>query len=412
VPRLRHGRPVWLDQRSTPKRKFPRHSGHLDVDVVVIGGGITGAICAYCFSDAGISVALLESNVIGRGSTVASTALLMQEPDQDFSDLVRRFGRRAARQIWRALSRATRDLARTIRSLKINCDLRSLGSVYYTLDPLAVPGLRKEFEARKRAGLPGRWLTGVALHRATGIHAHAAIATPGNAEVNPIRACHGFLSAAVRRGTRVFERSPARSITSTGRGVFVRTSGGSIAAKVAVIATGYSRRGFEPYVGRFTMKDTYVIATRRLPPRMRRAIPGSRSMGWSTDRPYYYLRWTADGRLLVGGADTVHRIAKGSRKRIAKARVLLMNHVRNLYPSLAGEQPAYAWEGLFAETPDGLPYIGRHSRYPNHLFALGYGGNGMTASFLAATLLLRTFRARAMRSTRTLDLFAFDRGRR
>jgi glycine/D-amino acid oxidase-like deaminating enzyme len=217
---------------------------------------------------------------------------------------------------------------------------------------------------------------------------------------------------AIRGGSKVFEHSPAQSITSTGHGVFVRTSGGSIAAKIAVIATGYSRRGFEPYVGRFTMKDTYVIATRRLPRRIRLAIRGSRPMGWNTDRPYYYLRWTADGRLLVGGADTLHRTTKGSRTRIAKARVLLINHLRSLYTSLDGEQPAYAWEGLFAETPDGLPYIGRHSRYPNHLFALGYGGNGMTASFLAATLLLRSFKAREPLRNRTLDLFAFKRRRR
>ena len=47
-----------------------------------------------------------------------------------------------------------------------------------------------------------------------------------------------------------------------------------------------------------------------------------------------------------------------------------------------------AWEGLFATTPDGLPYIGPHRRYPRHLFALGYGGNGMTFGFLAARLLL------------------------
>jgi glycine/D-amino acid oxidase-like deaminating enzyme len=51
----------------------------------------------------------------------------------------------------------------------------------------------------------------------------------------------------------------------------------------------------------------------------------------------------------------------------------------------------YAWEGLFAMTPDGLPYIGQHRRYPRHLFALGYGGNGMTFGFLAARLLVDLF---------------------
>ena len=44
---------------------------------------------------------------------------------------------------------------------------------------------------------------------------------------------------------------------------------------------------------------------------------------------------------------------------------------------------------VFATTPDGLPYIGTHRRYPRHLFALGYGGNGMTFGFLAARMLLR-----------------------
>jgi glycine/D-amino acid oxidase-like deaminating enzyme len=381
------------------------------VDVVIIGGGITGAISAYLFSNAGISVALLESRVVAHGSTAASTALMMQEPDRDFRDLSRRFGRSATREIWLALRRATRELERTIRSLRIACDLHTRDSVYYTINPKKVPTLRKEFEARKRARLPGRWLSSTALYRLTGITAVAAIATPGNAEANPIRACHGFLAAAISRGARVFEGSPAHRIQSSSNGVVVHTPGGSIGAKAAVIATGYSRRGHEPYVGRFKMTDTYVIATRRLPVQIRRAIPGSRAMGWDTDRPYHYFRWTADGRLMVGGVDTVHRTVKGSGKRISHARVLLTSHLGKLYPSLANEAPVYAWEGLFAETPDGLPYIGTHSRYPNHLFALGYGGNGITASFLAASLLLKRFRrlGDSRTSDKVLELFAFRR---
>jgi glycine/D-amino acid oxidase-like deaminating enzyme len=245
----------------------------------------------------------------------------------------------------------------------------------------------------------------------TGIRAVAAIGTPGNAEANPIRACYGFLAAATSRGAQVFEGSPAHSIESSSSGVVVHTPGGSIAAKTVVIATGYSRRGHEPYVGRFKMNDTYVIATRRLPARIRRAIPGSRAMGWDSDRPYHYFRWTTDGRLMVGGVDTVHRTVKGSSKRISRARALLISHLAAIYPTLANEAPAYAWEGLFAETPDGLPYIGTHSRYANYLFALGYGGNGVTASFLAAKLLLKRYRGlgKSRESDRMLDLFAFKR---
>jgi glycine/D-amino acid oxidase-like deaminating enzyme len=405
---------VWLDDRPPPKRTYPKHRGSLETDVVIIGGGITGAICAYLFADAGIRVALVESKLAGRGSTAASTALLMQEPDRDFADLAARFGSRATRSIWLELARATRDLARTIRKLKLDVDLYECNSVYYTGDAEKIRGLRKEFEKRKAVGLRVRWLSPALLLRMTGITARAAIATAGNAQVNPLRACHGFLNAARRAGARIFERSPARRVKASKDGVEVRTAGGVIRATRVIIATGYATREFRGLVGRFRMKDTYVIATRRLPKRLRpyRSAP---AMAWDTDRPYHYLRWTDAGRLLVGGEDTTHRSAKGSRRRIANARARLLKHFAQVHPELADERPEYAWEGLFAETPDGLPYIGTHSRYPKHLFALGYGGNGMTASFLAARLLLDLYQA-GDKPPRTVqsraNLFAFRRGGR
>ena len=137
-------------------------------------------------------------------------------------------------------------------------------------------------------------------------------------------------------------------------------------------------------------------------------------MAWDTYRPYHYLRWTDDGRLLLGGEDTVHRSVKHAGKRIERARVRLRKYLAQVHPELAELKVEYSWEGLFAESPDGLPYIGEHSRYPRHLFALGYGGNGMTASFLAAETLLDLYQRGDKREKppRSAVLFAFQRGRR
>jgi glycine/D-amino acid oxidase-like deaminating enzyme len=129
-------------------------------------------------------------------------------------------------------------------------------------------------------------------------------------------------------------------------------------------------------------------------------------MLWDTDRPYHYLRWTDDGRLLLGGEDVAHGSARGAAKRLSAGRAKLLAYLGQLYPPLADEPAEYAWEGLFAETSDGLPYIGTHRRYPRHLFALGYGGNGMTASLLAAQLLVESYRRR--RDPRE-SLFGFNR---
>jgi glycine/D-amino acid oxidase-like deaminating enzyme len=313
-----------------------------------------------------------------------------------------------------ALAGATRDLATLIRKLALDVDLCVCDSVYYTNDPEKIEELRKEFETRKAAGLRGRWLSPAVLHRKTGITAQAAIVTPGNAQVNPMRTCHGFLAAATRAGAQIFERSPVRRVKASKLGVEIRTAGGVIKGKRVIVATGYATREFRRLVGRFRMKDTYVIATRRLPKKLRPVLHGAKRrrnsgppMAWDTDRPYHYLRWTDDGRLLIGGADTNHQSSRGSRRRIADARIRLLRHLAQVHPELADERPEYAWEGLFAETPDGLPYIGTHSRYPGHLFALGYGGNGMTASYLAARLLLDLYQGRD-----TANLFAFRRGRR
>jgi glycine/D-amino acid oxidase-like deaminating enzyme len=376
------------------------------VDVVIVGGGITGAIASYLFSNAGVRVALVEAKDCGRGSTAASTALLMQEPDRDFVDLVALYGPAATRRIWKALGRATRDLASTIRRLRIDCDLHERESVYFTLDPEMVPSLQREFRKRRAAGLPGRWLSPRALYKKAGIMGQAAIATPGNAQVDPFRACRGFLDAASARGAKIFERSPVRRIATTREGVSVRTPGGVIEAKYVLVATGYATPDFKPLAGRFRMKNTYVIATSRLPKSTREKMLGARVMLWDTDRPYHYLRWTDDGRLLVGGNDTDYHRTRGSRKRIATATERLLAYLARVCPTLVGGQAEYAWEGLFAETPDGLPYVGTHRRYPRHLFALGYGGNGMTASFLAARLLLRRYRERPDPEE---SLFSFSR---
>jgi glycine/D-amino acid oxidase-like deaminating enzyme len=198
-------------------------------------------------------------------------------------------------------------------------------------------------------------------------------------------------------------------IERDGDGVVVRTKRGAVRAKTVIIATGYATREFKPLVGRFRMMQTYVLATARLRRSVRQRIGLTGVMLWDTGKPYHYVRWTPDGRLLLGGADRP-RLPPGRRRpAIVHAGASLRKYFARLYPMLASIEAAFLWEGLFAMTPDGLPYIGAHRRYPNHFFALGYGGNGMTFGFLAARLLLEQYRG--IRSS-DHDLFAFARTRR
>jgi glycine/D-amino acid oxidase-like deaminating enzyme len=83
--------------------------------VAVIGGGVTGASVACVFAEAGVRVALVDARRIGRGSTAASTALLMQEPNEDFTERTRRYGQSRARRIWQLSGHATHELVETLR---------------------------------------------------------------------------------------------------------------------------------------------------------------------------------------------------------------------------------------------------------------------------------------------------------
>ena len=404
-PRLRLSRPLWLD-RGTAAPRFPTLRGEHRADVAVVGGGSTGAAIAWRFASAGVRVAVLEAERVGRGSTAASTALLMQEPDADLGDLARRFGIRRARRIFELSREATRELIDAIRRLGIDCDLVQHDSVYYTLTDAGRSRLRAEERRRSRAGVGGRWLSRDGLWKAAGLDGAAAIRTRGNAEVDPYRCCLGFLEAARGAGAAIFERSRVESVDASRRDVTLRTAGGIVRADRVIVATGYATPSFERLAARFRMMHTFVVATRPLTRAERRTVGLGPVMMWETGWPYHYARWTPDARLMLGGGDR-DRVPERERPRaFVEGALGVLDYFVERFPVLREVTIDYAWEGLFAMTPDGLPYIGPHRRHPRHLFALGYGGNGMTLGFLAADLLLDAHRGRP---SADLDLFSFGR---
>ena len=132
-------------------------------------------------------------------------------------------------------------------------------------------------------------------------------------------------------------------------------------------------------------------------------------MVWDTDVPYHYGRWTPDGRIILGGEDEPRRQVRSRDAALQRHARSLMTHLVSLFPALDGIEPEYSWEGLFATTPDGLPYVGSHRRYPRQLFALGYGGNGMTFGYMAAEIVRRFVMGKETDADR---FFGFGRNRR
>jgi glycine/D-amino acid oxidase-like deaminating enzyme len=323
--------------------------------------------------------------------------------------LVGRYGLRKARRIWQLTEEAVHELVALLTRLRVDCDLQVRDALYYATDAEAVERLRRERALRARAGFDATWLGPLALRRRTGIAGQGAIRTPGSAQFDPYRACLGILRAAARSGARVFERSRVERIDAEGDRVRIHTAHGVVSADRVTIATGYATPRFRPLAGRFRMYRTYVLATEPIGAAQRSRLGLSDVLVWDTSEPYHYARWTSDHRLLLGGGDRRVRPRQRAAPQFAAATRELRAYFETQFPALTTVETPLAWEGLFAMTPDSLPYIGPHRRYPRQWFALGYGGNGMTFALLAARLLLERWQGAASGDH---ALFEFGRMRR
>jgi glycine/D-amino acid oxidase-like deaminating enzyme len=105
--------------------------------------------------------------------------------------------------------------------------------------------------------------------------------------------------------------------------------------------------------------------------------------------PARLLRWTADDRLIVAGADQDETPEKKRPDVRVQRTGQLMYELLTMYHAISGLQPEYGWEAAYCATADGLMYIGPHRNYPRHLFALGGARDSVTGSFVAARMLLR-----------------------
>ncbi len=407
MPRLRLGAAIWLENGPAAlEPAAPRLTSHLTTDVVIVGGGLTGAVIAHECVSRGLSTVVLEAGHLGAGSTSANTGLLVYEPDEQLSSLAKRYSPAVATRVWDRSREAASSFADTLRRLRVPCGLAPRASVYVARTRQAARRLDDEYQFRHDNGVSSRWLDTAPLKRRAAVHGVAAIETRGHAQLDPYRACLGLLAAAIRRGACVYRHSRVTRIERGTRGVRVHTAAGSVRARRVIIATGYATREFRPLTGGFALTHTYAMCTAPLPAAVRKRIGVPNVLVWSAERPYYYLRWGPHHRLIVGGAD---RPLVPEAQRVAaftQGRRRLAREIRALVPGLRGVPFERAWEGLFAVTPDGLPYLGPHPRYPHHLFALGYGGNGMVYAWLAARMLTRAITGTP---DRDLKLFSFER---
>lgn len=343
----------YLWEADAEKPKFTAHNGDINTDVLIIGGGMAGVLCAMRLQNAGVDYLLAEAKSIGGGITKGTTAVITAQHDILYSDLIKKFGAEKAGLYLESNLRA----AEQFRSLSENiaCDFEETPSVMYSVREPEL--LQHEAAAVRSLGFSAEYIANPQFP----FPAAGAVRYPGMAQFHPLK----FLYEAAKN----LNISENTFITRL-EGTTAFTDHSRITAKKVIITTHFpfiNRHGL--YFMKLYQKRSYVIVLENAP-QLNCTVS-------NLDKSGFYMR-NYKNLLLIGGGD--HRTGKKGGGFTA-----VRNFARHYFP---GAKEKYAWSNQDCMSLDGVPYIGAYSPgMPNVYIATGFNEWGMTSSMLAAEIL-------------------------
>ena len=381
---------IWAERRGT---SFPPFAGHRRVNVVIVGGGVTGVTAAYLLSKAGQSVVLLDRREVLGQDTGHTTAHLTCAVDTRLSTLVERFGRDHAAAVWDAGLASIGLIDRHVRSEGLACDFAWVPGYLHQSpeDPTERDALEREAALASDLGFDAAFV------EANPLSGQPAMMLAGQGRVHPTKYLRGLLHAAVERGCAVYEHSPIEAISDDPPGVVA--GGTRLECDTVLVAT------HNPLGNLHGIVQGSLLQT-RLAPYTSYVISGmvphgslSDALYWDTATPYRYCRIApASGGdvVIYGGED--HKTGQGPEPADAPF-TRLEESLRSLVP---GVTVSHRWSGQVIETDDGLPFIGETS--PGQFVATGFGGNGMTFGTLAGLMVTDAVAGRENPWSKLFDL--------
>ena len=349
--------------------EFPALARDLEVDVAIVGAGITGLTAAVLLGRAGHRVAVLERDRIGSGETGHTTSHLTEAVDGRYHRIVRDFGVDGARLVGQSQRDAIDQIVSLAASMPDAGFARTPGYLY-TEQESGLQFLADELDAARRAGCAVEWIDDVPLPFET----KGAVRWDTQAELHAMQYLAGLAKEATSRGVEIFERTLVTD-THEGEPCRVEATAHAVRARAVLVAANVPVNNRVLLHTKIAAYRSYAIALE--------VEPGFlRGLFWDTADPYHYTRLQDIGSrsyLIVGGED--HRT--GEETETERHWTSLVDYTRARFP---GGPVKYRWSGQIVEPVDGLPFIGPNSGSRHVYVATGYAGNGMTYGTLAGMM--------------------------
>jgi glycine/D-amino acid oxidase-like deaminating enzyme len=386
------GLPYWLDQPSRPAPRPPLDE-HVEADLVVVGGGLTGLWGALLAAEAGQRVVLLEGELLAFGASGRNGGFCAASLTHGIENGLRRWPGEMA-----TLERLGREnlaaIRETVERHGIDCGWEDTGEIGVATAPHQLPWLEEEAATMRRFGWETELLDAAAMRAAVNSPTYlGGLRSTGTCSlVDPARLCWGLAAAAQRAGAAVHEATTVTSLRAEGAGVRAETAtGGSVRARGAVLGTS----AFPPLVrviGRYVVPVyDYVLVTEPLSAAQRDAIGWHGREGLSDlGNQFHYYRQTADHRILWGGYDAVYdfrgRVTPERDQRPATFE-LLAEHFRTTFPQLEGLGFSHRWGGAI-DTCTRFSALWGRALAGRAIYVVGFTGLGVGASRFGAQVAL------------------------
>ena len=373
-----HNRSLWVDDGETAVTAWAPLTGAQEADVVVVGGGLTGLLAAWCCQRDGADVVVVEAGSLAAGATGYTTAKISALQGLVYDELRGRFGRQAAADYAGANTAGLELIAELVRELDIDCDFSRRPAFTYTEEPSGVAAIEAEVRAASDAGLAASLTTVTDLPWPVA----GAVRVEDQAQFHPRRFCLGLARAIVERGGRVHEHSRAVGYHDARPGR-LELGSGSVTADRVVVATHLPFLDRGGFFARCSPTRSYCLSL---------TVGGDVPTGMyiSSDEVTRSVR-AADGdtRMVVGGEG--HPVGQEADTR--QRYTALENWARDRFDVVSVD---HRWSAQDYRSVDGLPYVG--PLLPNSdtvLVATAYRKWGMTNGAAAALIIADAISSRA-----------------
>ncbi|TIT38028.1 MAG: FAD-binding oxidoreductase [Mesorhizobium sp.] len=348
-----HGASLW-HAVSRDRRERPALNGDLDVDLAIVGGGFSGLSTALHAAGKGLSVAVLEAEIIAWGATGRNAGFVVPNfAKMDPDGIVAHLGPNRGERLIDFAADSADLVFGLIRRHGIDCDAVQSGWIQPAHSPAALEKVKSRAGQWARRGRPVVTLDRQDVATLTGARGYlGGWMDRSGGVLNPVAYARGLADAAEKAGARIFEQARVTSIDRVADGWALKTPSGSVRAARVLIATNAYGGSLNPLLQRtyFPLK-VFQIATAPLPLEIRkRLLPGGQGVG-DTRRNLFTFRFDADNRLISGG---MHILSAGADRRVPQTiwrRLAARLDLPDVPPL------AYSWSGMAAVEPDFLPHL-------------------------------------------------------